>query len=203
MEVGTITQSKAAYVLLLPGCDAIFGMPFLNGRKLVTHPERNSLSLDDKEIPLIKDYDEAIEISIISRSRLKAEIRKNEITELYLATIKTTDEQPDLSKYPEWIKNDFSDVFLDGLPPGMPPERKVVHEIPLHPDSAPQFRGIFRLSQLELQELRKQLDQLLRDGKISLSTSPYEAPVLFVKKKDGGLRICIDYQALNSQTIKN
>jgi len=84
------------------------------------------------EIPLIKDYDEAIEISIISRSRLKAEIRKNEITELYLATIKTTDEQPDLSKYPEWIKNDFSDVFLDGLPPGMPPERKVVHEIPLH-----------------------------------------------------------------------
>ena len=101
MEVGTITQSKAAYVLPLPGCDAIFGMPFLNGSKLVTHPERNSLSLDDKEIPLIKDHDEAIEISVISRSRLKAEIQKNEITELYLAIIKTTDEQPDLSKYPE------------------------------------------------------------------------------------------------------
>ena len=85
----------------------------------------------------------------------------------------------------------------------MPPERKVAHEIPLLPDSPPQFRGIFRLSQLELQELRKQLSQLLKDGKISPSTSPYGAPVLFVKKKDGGLRMCIDYRALNSQTIKN
>jgi hypothetical protein len=85
----------------------------------------------------------------------------------------------------------------------MPPERKVVHDIPLYPDSPPQFRGIFRLSQMELQELRKQLDELLRDGKISPSTSPYGAPVLFVKKKDGSLRMCIDYRALNSQTVKN
>src|SRR5438045_9655796 len=56
---------------------------------------------------------------------------------------------------------------------------------------------------MELQELRKQLDDLLRDGKISPSTSPYGAPVLFVKKKDGSLRMCIDFRALNSQTIKN
>src|SRR5437762_13817088 len=65
------------------------------------------------------------------------------------------------------------------------------------------FKGIFRLSQFELQELKKQLDQLLKDGKINPSTSPYGAPVLFVKKKDGTLRMCIDYRALNSQTIQN
>ena len=82
----------------------------------------------------------------------------------------------------------------------MPRERKVVHDIPLYPDF---LRGIFRLSQMELQELQKQLDQLIHDGKISPSTSPYGASVLFVKKKDGSLHICIDYQALNSQTIKN
>jgi hypothetical protein len=203
MEVGKITQSKALYVLPLPGCDAIFGMPFLNGRKLATHPEQNTISLDDMELPLVQHPDEPIQISVISRSQLKAEIRKNEITELYLATTKTTGDRVDLSKSPNWIKDEFSDIFLDGLPPGMPPERKVVHDIPLHPDSAPQFRGIFRLSQMELQELRKQLDELLRDGKISPSTSPYGAPVLFVKKKDGSLRMCIDYRALNSQTIKN
>lgn len=85
----------------------------------------------------------------------------------------------------------------------MPPERKVAHEISLLPDSSPQFRGIFRLSQLELQEPRKQLSQLLKDGKISPSTSPYGASVLFIKKKDGSLRMCIDYRALNSQTVKN
>ena len=78
-----------------------------------------------------------------------------------------------------------------------------MHEIPLYPDSPPQFRGIFRLSQLELQELRKQLSQLLKDGKISPSISPYEASVLFAKKKDDGLRMCIDYHTLNSQIIKN
>src|SRR5437762_12527783 len=56
---------------------------------------------------------------------------------------------------------------------------------------------------MELQELRKQLDDLLRDRKISLSTSLYRAPILFVKKKDSSLRMCIDYRALNSQTVKN
>jgi len=203
MEVGTITQSKALYVLPLPGCDAIFGMPFLNDRKLITHPEQNTISINDIELPLVRNSDEPIQISVISRSRLKAEIRKNKLTELYIATIKTIEEGPDLSKFPPWVKNDYSDVFLDGLPLGMPPERKVVHDIPLHPDSAPQFRRIFHLSQTKLQELRKQLSMLLRDGKVSPSTSPYGALVLFAKKKDGGLRMCIDYRALNSQTIKN
>jgi hypothetical protein len=56
---------------------------------------------------------------------------------------------------------------------------------------------------MELRELKKQLDQLLAEGKISLSTSSYSAPVLFVKKKDGILRMYIDYRALNSQTVKN
>jgi hypothetical protein len=203
MKVGKITQEKALYVLPLPGCDAIFGMPFLNGRKLTTNLKQNTISLDGVELPLAKNLDEPIQISVISRGRLKADIRKNEVIELYLATIKTIQEDSDLSKFPSWIKDEFSDVFLDGLPPGMPPERKVVHNIPLQPDSAPQFRGIFRLSQMELQELRKQLDELLRDGKISPSTSPYGAPILFVKKKDGSLRMCVDYRALNSQTVKN
>ena len=204
MEVGNITQSKASYVLPLPSCDAIFGMPFLNGRKLVTCPEKGIVILDDIELPLVKDHDdERLCISMISRSRLKAEIRKNEITELYLATAKITNELGSNIATPSWIKDEFSDVFLDGLSSGIPPERKAMHEIPLHPDSPPQFREIFRLSQVELQELRKQLSQLLKDEKISPSTSLYEAPVLFAKKKDGGLRMCIDYRALNSQTIKN
>src|SRR5437762_1588455 len=85
----------------------------------------------------------------------------------------------------------------------MPPVRSVDHEIPLKPDMPPPFRGIFRLSQYELRELKQQLDQLLKDGKIKPSTSPYGAPVLFAKKKTGKLRMCIDYRALNSQTIQN
>jgi hypothetical protein len=86
MEVGSIAQSKASYVLPLPSYEAIFGLPFLNGRKLVTYPEKGIATLDDIELPLVKDHDEPPRISRILRSRLKAEIRKNEITELYLAT---------------------------------------------------------------------------------------------------------------------
>jgi hypothetical protein len=205
MEIGKIAQSKASYVLSLPSYDAIFGMPFLNGRRLTTNAEENIVYLDDMELPLVKDDHGPTRISVIARGRFKAEIRKNEVTgELYFATVKTEGTESSNIMTPDWIKGEYSDVFLDGLPPGMPPERKVAHEIPLYPDSPPQFRGIFRLSsQLELQELRKQLSELLKDGKISPSTSPYGAPVLFVKKKDGSLRMCIDYRALNSQTVKN
>ena len=203
MKIGNITQSKASYVLPLPNCDAIFGMPFLNDRKLVIYPEKDIVTLDDIEFPLVKDHDDERPcISMISRSRLKAEIRRNEITDLYLATAKITNEFSNTTT-PDWIKDEYFDVFLDGLSSDKSFERKVVHEIPLHPDSSSQFRGIFRFSQFELQELRKQLSQLLKDGKISLSINLYGAPILFVKKKDGGFRMCIDYRALNSQIIKN
>ena len=59
MEVGNITQFKALYVSPLSNCDAIFGMPFLNGRKLVTYPDKPVVSLDDMEIPIVKDPDKA------------------------------------------------------------------------------------------------------------------------------------------------
>src|SRR5438046_6978452 len=108
-----------------------------------------------------------------------------------------------LDEIPEWIRKDYGTVLREELPPQMPPVRSVDHEIPLKPDMPPPFKGIFRLSQYELRELKQQLDQLLRDGKIKPSTSPYGAPVLFAKKKDGKLRMCIDYRALNSQTIQN
>jgi hypothetical protein len=57
MEVGNITQSKALYVLPLSNCDAIFGMPFLNGRKLITYFDKPVVSLDDMELPIVKDPD--------------------------------------------------------------------------------------------------------------------------------------------------
>jgi len=101
MEIGKITQTKAMYVLPLPGCNAIFSMPFINGRKLTTNPERNTVSLDNTVLPLVKNPDELIQIKVITRSRLKAEFRKDSVAELYLATIKTIEEKPDLSKFPK------------------------------------------------------------------------------------------------------
>ena len=124
MEVAEITQSKALYVLPLPSYDAIFGMPFLNGRKIVTYPDRPIISIDNMDLSIVKDPDEPISISVISRSRLKAEIRKNEITELYLAVAKIADMKPSSITSPDWIKSEFPDIFREGLSPGMPPDKK-------------------------------------------------------------------------------
>jgi transposase InsO family protein len=99
---------------------------------------------------------------------------------------------------------DFPDV-LGGIPAAtpMPPSRAVDHAIELEPGAAPPHRGVIRLSQPELEELRRQLTELLDKGYIRPSVSPFGAPVLFAKKKDGSFRLCIDYRALNKLTIKN
>jgi hypothetical protein len=97
----------------------------------------------------------------------------------------------------------FRDVFPDELPAGLPPSREVDHRIELVPGATPPSRPTFRLSEKELVELKKQLEELVKAGFIRPSKSPFGAPILFVKKKDGTMRMCVDYRALNNITIKN
>jgi hypothetical protein len=100
------------------------------------------------------------------------------------------------------VVSEFPDMFLEDLP-GMPPERKVEFAIELLPGTAPISKRAYRVSGLELVELKKQIDELSEKGYIRPSTSPWAAPVLFVEKKDGTRRMCINYRALNEVTIKN
>ncbi|CAI7771092.1 unnamed protein product [Closterium sp. NIES-54] len=97
----------------------------------------------------------------------------------------------------------YTDVFPADLPAELPPERAIDHSIRLIPGSTPPVRPTYRMSTAEILELRRQLDDLLEKGLIRPSTSPYAAPVLFTRKKEGDLRLCIDYRALNAITIKN
>jgi hypothetical protein len=100
------------------------------------------------------------------------------------------------------VVSEFLDVFPKDLP-GMPPERKVEFAIGLIPGTAPISKRAYKVSKPELVELKKQIDELSEKGYIRPSTSPWAAPVLFVEKKDGTRRMCIDYQALNEVRIKN
>ena len=97
---------------------------------------------------------------------------------------------------------EYADVFPDELP-GLPPHRDVDFGIELHPGTSPISMTPHKMAHVELQELRVQLQELLDKGFIRPSTSPWGAPVLFVKKKDKTLRLCIDYRQLNRVTIKN
>ncbi|CAI7729085.1 unnamed protein product [Closterium sp. NIES-53] len=101
------------------------------------------------------------------------------------------------------VVNDFKDIFPADLPSSLPSRRAIDHRIILQPGAEPTVRATYRMSAAELKEVQKQLEELLEKGFISVSSSPYAAPILFVKKKDGSMRMCIDYRALNKITIKN
>ena len=97
---------------------------------------------------------------------------------------------------------EYDDVFSNELP-RIPPHRDVDFVIELHPGTSPISMTPHRMTSVELQELKVQLQKLLDKGFIRPSTSPWGAPVLFANKKDKTLRLCIDYRQLNRVTIKN
>jgi hypothetical protein len=85
----------------------------------------------------------------------------------------------------------------------MPPDRDIEFVIELQPVMAPISKRVYRMPPKELAELKTQLQELLDKGFIRPSSSPWGCPALFVKKKDGSLRLCVDYHLLNAVTIKN
>src|ERR1044072_4218696 len=105
-----------------------------------------------------------------------------------------SDELPVVNEFPEVFPEDVSEL---------PPEREVEFTIDLIPRTSPVSMAPYRMSASELAELKKQLEELLEKKFIRPSVSPWGAPVLLVKKKEGSMRLCVDYRQLNKVTIKN
>jgi hypothetical protein len=129
------------------------------------------------------------------------------ITELVVTATglanRTKMNQLDASKGSEVpVVNEFPDVFPEELP-GMPPNRDIEFVIELKHGIAPIHMTPFRITTLELAELKEHIMNLLEKGFIHPSSSPWGAPVIFVVKKDGTQRLCVDYHAPNEVTIKN
>jgi hypothetical protein len=100
------------------------------------------------------------------------------------------------------VVNKFPDVFPEELS-GMPPDRDIEFVIELKPGTAPIYKTPYRMATPELAELKEHVKELLEKGFIRPSSSPWGAPVIFVLKKDGTQRLCVDYCALNEVTVKN
>ncbi|KAH9306888.1 hypothetical protein KI387_011292, partial [Taxus chinensis] len=115
--------------------------------------------------------------------------------------LETTTENIDvIEKYP--LLQDFSDVFLEELS-GLPPKREFDFTIEIKPGIDPISKEPYGMTTIESVELKAQLQEILSKYLIKPSIPPWGAPVIFVKKKDGTLRLCIDYRMLNKATIKN
>ena len=137
--------------------------------------------------------------NVISSITAKRLLRKG--CQAYLAhMIDTKLEGPKLEGI--FIVSEFSDIFPEELP-GLPPEREIEFSIELQPSTPPLSQAPYIMAPSELKELKAQLQELLDKGFIRPSVSLWGAPVLFVKKKDGSLRLCIDYRQLNKITMRN
>lgn len=188
--------------------DVVLGRPWLAEYNPIIDwklPEVN-IQFGGKEVvlPLANmDPEPCPESKLISAIQLKRLVRKKG-NPVILAIVRSTEDSGNSdSLHPGFVKlkKNYEVLFSEDFE--LPPKRDVDHQIELETNAKPPFRATYKMSFLELNELKKQLIELLEKGFIQPSKSPYGAPVLFVKKKDGGLRLCIDYRALNKLTIKN
>ena len=134
---------------------------------------------------------------VISSLRAKRLLRKG--CQGYLAhVVDTRKEILKLDDIP--IVREFLDVFLEDLP-GIPIDREIEFSIDLLLGTSPILKAPYRMAPIELKELKEELQELLDKGFIRPSASPWGAPILFVKKKVGTMRLCIDYGELNRVTV--
>jgi transposase InsO family protein len=109
----------------------------------------------------------------------------------------------DLKDYIPTEYHEFLPLFSEALAKNLPPHRPYDHKIPLREGFTPPYGPLYSMSRTELQTLKDWLEENLSKGFIRASSSPAASPILFVKKTDGSLRLCVDYRGLNAGTIKN
>ncbi|XP_024962510.1 uncharacterized protein LOC112502744 [Cynara cardunculus var. scolymus] len=181
--------------------DVVIGMDWLslNRAQIGSYEKVVRFPLQGGETLIVQGETPERSLRIVSCMKIHSYLRKK-----YLAFLaQVTEKKPEGKKLEDIsVVRHYPEVFPDELP-GLPPPRQVEFQIDLIPGAAPVAKAPYRLASAEMQELSNQIQDLLEKGFIQPSSSPWGAPVLFVKKKDGSLRMCIDYRELNKLTIKN
>ncbi|KAA0035602.1 pol protein [Cucumis melo var. makuwa] len=181
--------------------DVILGMDWLAANHASIDCSRKEVTFNPPSMASFKFKGEGSRSLPLVISAIRASKLLSQGTWGILASVVDTREV-DVSLSSEPVVRDYPDVFPEELP-GLPSHREVEFAIELEPGTIPISRAPYRMAPAELKELKVQLQELLDKGFIRPSVSPWGAPVLFVKKKDGSMHLCIDYRELNKVTVKN
>jgi hypothetical protein len=171
-------------VLESKGIDVILGMDWLSKHKVLIDYAKKSIKLttpEEKEIEFV--VEPVVTAKSVANRATVNQLKASQGSEVPMI-------------------NEFPNVFLEELP-GMPPDWDIAFVIELKPGTTPIYKTPYRMATLELIKLNEHIKELLEKGFIHPSSSPWGAPVIFVPKKDGTQRLCVDYHALNEVTIKN
>lgn len=204
IKVGPYDGRTNLSVVKMDDFKLILGLDFLRDTKTAVMPHADALMMMGSKPCIAHTLSTKTSSKPLSAMQFVKGCRKNEPS--FLCTLRFEEIEEKSGPIPEAIKEllgEFEDVMPDELPKKLPPKRTVDHEIELVPGTKPPARAPYRMSYPELEELRKQLKELLESGLIRPAKSPFGAPVLFQKKSDGSLRMCCDYRALNKLTVKN
>ncbi|KAA3465847.1 Gag-Pol polyprotein [Gossypium australe] len=190
-------------LMLLPfdEFDIILGMEWLTLHDAVVNCKRKTIDLRflNEEIIRVESNDLNGLPAVISILKAQRYVKKRyEAYFAYVINSKVSEKKVDSVP----VVCEFSDVFPEELP-GLPLIREVEFGIDLLPGTTPISIAMYRMAPTELKKLKSQLQELTDRGFARPSFSPWGAPVLFVKKKDGTMRMCIDYRQFNKMTIKN
>lgn len=195
------------HLLPISGADAVLGIEWLRQFGLIT---TNYTSFSMKFTYMGRPIELHADISngprSISAPQVKRLIHTGSASALFhLSIIPTQPDPQTLLPHPipaiEALLTQVQKLFQN--PSTLPPPRQIVHHINLLPNTAPINVRPYRYPQFQKSEIEKQVTELLSLGLIQPSTSPCSSPVLLVKKKDGTWRMCVDYRALNTATVRD
>ncbi|CAA0841650.1 Uncharacterized mitochondrial protein AtMg00860, partial [Striga hermonthica] len=200
--IGSRVLEVDAYVIDMREFDVILGMDWLTRY-------RADIRCQEREVTLYPISDQPVVFfgvgsrtvpRVISSMQARKSLSKGSCQGYLISMVSDVVDE----RVPERVSIvcEYLDVFPDDLPGG-PPDRQVEFTIDLIPGASPVSKAPYRMAPKELQELKAQIQEFLKLGFTHPSVSPWGAPVLFVKKKDGSMRMCIDYRELNALTVKN